>query len=211
MADKKDYLKGLKRMYAASDATLLTKIDELDLAELEDLAESEFTVKVIDPPIVNGVDLREHPVPAQRKYYNKMLRNGGTIKGVYDNEGTLLHLASIGRSTSADVRKSLKLRRVTKKIADAIDDDFEPTGERGKHGRARPKQMTPDDFWGQFQEKVLDTILGLEDPEAIAFVDYVNAQAVVDLKDKTIKKGLQWLKKKKIIHKRSFGEDIGED
>jgi len=211
MANRNDYLKILKRAYAASDDTLLAKIDGCDLPALEDLAESEFTVKVIDPPIVNGMDLRDHPVPAQREYYRKMLSSGGTVKGVYDSDGNLKHLASLGSSTASDVHKAVKLRKVANKVAKEIEDDFERATDKSTRGKARPKQMAPSDFWAQFPDKVVNRILELEDQEAVQFIEYVNSQTVVDLKDKEIKKGIKWLRKNKIIQKRAFEGDVAVD
>ena len=171
MANKSDYVKMIKRAYAASDATLLSKIDALDLDSIEQEVDNEFTVRVIDPPIVKGVDLRNHPVEKQREFYKRALENGGTIKGVFDADGNLLHLASLGSSTPTDVRKAVKLRKVSNKIKDLIKDDFEE-GERGRP--ARPKQMTPDDFWAQFPEGVLSKIMESISLKVDIFVSYGN-------------------------------------
>ena len=42
MANRNDYLKILKRAYAASDDTLLAKIDGCDLPALEDLGNHSY-------------------------------------------------------------------------------------------------------------------------------------------------------------------------
>jgi hypothetical protein len=119
-----------------------------------------------------------------------------------------MYLASIGHSTVSDVHKNVRLRKVARKIADLIHDDFE--GHRAKGAKARPKEMTPEDFWEQLSNKALTNILDSEDPKVVQFVEYVNNQTVIDLKDKNIKKGIRWLRKTKLIHKRLLSDDIGD-
>ena len=213
MAKRSEYLKALKRKYQASENTLNTKLDSLDLPALEDESGSEFNLQIIDPPIVKGVDLRIHPVPALREYYNNIFELGGKIAGVFDKNGELLNLVT--RSSTggvaktpddfAGVKRKIREGMTFRKVFSLIDDDFEyPEGRKSR--KARPKQMSPDDFWEQFPPNIREKILESELPQVVEFVTYVNNQTVVSMKDKEIKKGIRWLRKNRIIRKSFFRE-----
>lgn len=202
---KKEYVKMLRRKYAASDATLESKLDALDISALEAEAADEFSIEILDPPVVNGIKLREHPTPSLREYYTGILDSGGVIGAVYDTSGKLeMIIPTVDGGTAKriedfnTVKQKIKERRTGSKIVQAIDDDFEkPDGPRDK--RKIPKTMLPEDFWELFPRRSRNKILTSDLPQIQEWVTYVNSQEVIEKKDKTIRKGVKWLIKNKYV------------
>jgi len=202
------YAKMLERKFKCSKETLDTLIAGVDTATLQAEENSALTHRKIDPPVINGITLTEHPNAIQREKYRKIYNNGGCIVGVYVG-GKMQSIVTtvngvIGKKVQdfENVRLANVHRNVANRIGNAIDSEFESTG---KNDRAkRPKNMSPADFWVQFSDKEVTAINLSLTPAVVTFVELVNGKNIVPLKSTPIQAGITMLHLNELLSDATF-------
>ena len=206
------YLKQLKRNIKASDATIQKMIDSAPIGEFEALENAAIEIRVIDPPVINGITLTEHPNAYQREKYRKIL-NGGVVCGLFVNGEMKLLLPTphgssiIGKKAEDFVKdkEALVTHKVSEKILKHIEADVEridPLNER----KLRPRVLKPDDFWAQFTDNENIAIKASTDSGVVAFVEDINSKPIVPLKAQPTKDGTTLLFVNNLISQRTYSE-----
>ena len=204
------YLKHLKEGIKASDATMQNMLNAVPIATFEQEEDSTVELRVIDPPIVNGIHLAEHPNPMQRAKFKSILNSGGIICGLYKNGKMelLCPLTMSGRigRTLEDFEED-RADLVTRKVAHKIRNELDKGLKHIRNGRVkRPHTLTPDDFWAQFNPSELAVINLSEITSVVDFVAHVNGLTTVPLQSNPIKNGINMLYANEVISSRTYAE-----
>lgn len=208
----KKYKEKLKSKFAVSDTYLEDKLNELPLVDWEDNEREALDIRVIDPPVVNGVDLREHPNPIQRKRYRAILDAGGVIAGVFQDD-KVIELMSVGLNNKPvqsfeDFAPKIERKifnKVFSKVNDILVNEFEPHNTTGRNsGKMRLKSMKPDDFWSLFSSEELQAINSSEDQRVIDFVVAMNKNNHIKIKNKNVQDGVLVLEELNLLSKDSI-------
>lgn len=195
----------IKKHVRAGGTTITELVESLDVDTIEAEEAARLTLHIIDPPIINGINLREHPNPHQRTRYTKVLDNGGKICVLrLDGRNSMIFTetatGNLGTTTDDfESQRRLQIKemiigRSLKELGTLMDDT---PRKRGKY--LRPKALTPEDFWAQLDEKERLLVDVSSDADVLSFVEYINNLSKVKLTTKKVKNGLDLLFAKNII------------
>ncbi len=208
------YKERLKKNFKCSDATMDTLLAGVDIPTIEAEEDAKMELRVIDPPIINGVTLTEHPNAIQRRKYKDILDNGGVVCGLYENDMLILlmpkpNATTIGTTVDdfAENKGAFVKNKVVGRLAAAIDDSFEPAA-KGRKGMKlkRPKTLTPDDFWAQLMPQELTAVQASTVQAVEDFVELINGKTTVALKSTPIQDGITTLNVNGLLSPRTFQE-----
>ena len=200
----------LKKVFMVSDTTLDTLLAPLPINDWEKEARDTMDVRIIDPPIINGIDLREHPNPIQRERYKALLDSGGIVAAIFKNgkPAQLLLEQSPGVSAKsvkdfAPIIRKLVSNTVVNKVRVALEDQMEShTANPRRRGiRMRLKRMSSEDFWMLFTAAEVKEIRESDDVEVQAWVTEMDSSTNIKVSQPKVQKGLKMLKELRLLSK----------
>lgn len=210
------YAQMLKGKYLASESTLNELIDTLPVDVYESEEKDLFDMRVVDPPVINGVTLREHPNKVQRMKFNRILDGGGVICGIYNADNKIIQIVThkengaIGRSLDdfIEEKNALIKVKVAARIGKGLDTNFEHHGVRGQ--KKRLKNMKPEDFWTLFSALEYNVITNSEVPDIVEAVQDINDMNNVNLSTGKMKSHISLFYVNKFLSRNTFDTLKGE-
>ena len=119
----------LKKRYDCEEEQLDALLAGIDIPAIEAVLKSRVEVKIIDPPVINKIDVREHPNKAQRKLYARQLKSGGMLAGIYV-DGKMQSHAMLPKGIGDALKKSTIDRLATHEVFKLLDVHFVDYGRR---------------------------------------------------------------------------------
>lgn len=119
----------LKRRYDCSEEQLDKLLAEIDTKKIEGKQTGRVEIRIIDPPIINNIDVRNHPNKAQRELYTRQLKSGGKLSGIYV-DGKMQSHAMLPGGNREIVKKATIERLVISEISGLLDVYFTDYGRK---------------------------------------------------------------------------------
>jgi len=197
----------LKSKFRASKKTLEDMVAVVNTEQIIAEVEADISLELLDAenPVVNGIELLKHPYRADE--FRRVIEQGGCI-AVIKNKGKIVTIVThtksgrIGKSAEEfdPCLSEYRLNNVVGRVGEVIQGNF--MSFRGEPGR--PKNMTPDDFWGQLTDREWKVVDSSDNPDVDEFVNYVNGLKKVNPTTKKCKAGINLLFTNNLITPKTF-------
>ncbi|NIT54923.1 MAG: hypothetical protein GWN00_01345 [Aliifodinibius sp.] len=207
-------MKDIKKHFAASEATIEAALSEVDIPSIQTEEDSKVTIELLgDPPVVNGVNLLEHPNKYQRKKYQNVINSGGRIALTRINtkrHGIITQTALGKYGKTIQDFEGQRRNTVHAHVVRRVIQEMEPKFTRGRRGLLKAKKLTPEDFWALFEDRELRLIKTGLDATVQSFINRVDGSVSVNLQTKTMAKDLRFLLTNNYISEDTYSDILDE-